>query len=496
MNIEADKEIDRLIKRHEASWREGYDAFPAMLNKLGLKRGVEVGVAFGGHAGAILERGGVDKLYGVDRYRHQSGYDDPMNLPQPVFDRLANRVIERMKPFENRFQLIREDSEQAGQQFKAQSLDFVYLDADHSEQGVWKDLCTWAIKVREGGVIAGHDFGHPDFPGVQHAVERFFKRFGWAIHEEGHGVWWVKREHLPITYFTPCYNCADSLRASAESILKNHIKPGDEYILVNDGSSDATADVLNELAVSYPVVKVIHHPNNRGGAAARNTAIEAAQNALCFCLDADNLLLPGSIDALRKKMLKCDADIIAFQETTFFTDETGTAQPTHSHVLEDQVYGLPHYLSTHRVPGSGGNYLFSKACWQAVGGYPQDAHALDTWGFGLRLAGAGFKTAIAPGTAYLHRSSPDSYWNRHVQAGTVNQDAYRLLTPYLDQIHPADARYLASEKGRERWFTNIESRPIRTRCSMQDSRIDKPIVCMKKSLDWFRRKLTSPAHAA
>lgn len=496
MYTDPDQEIDRLISRHEVSWRDGYDALPALLNKLGLNRGVEVGVAFGGHAGAILERGGVDKLYGVDRYRHQRGYDDPMNLPQPVFDRLAQRVVQRMKPFDNRFELIREDSDQAGQRFKDQSLDFVYLDADHSEQGVWDDLCTWASKIRQGGIIAGHDFGHPDFPGVKRAVQRFFNRLGWPVHQAGHGVWWVKRQHLPITYFTPCYNCADSLRQSAMTILNDHLKPGDEYILVNDGSSDATADVLNELAAAYPIVQVIHHPTNRGGAAARNTAVAAAQNALCFCLDADNLLLPGSIDALRQRILTCEADVIAFQETTFFTDETGTDQPTHSHILDDKLYVLSHYLSTPRVPGSGGNVLFTKACWQAVGGYPQDAHALDTWGFGLRLAGAGYKTAIAPGTAYLHRSSPDSYWNRHVQAGTVNQVAYRLLTPYLDQVHPADVRYLATEKGRARWFTDIQRRPIRIRNAKQESSIDRPMVYIKKSLDWFRRKRTDPANAA
>ena len=495
MTTNADQQIDDLINRHEASWRTGYDAFPAVLNKLGLKRGVEIGVAFGGHSEAILQNTNVTKLYAVDSYKHRPEYDDPMNLPQPVFDRLYQRTGERLGTFSDRVAQIRLDSIEAAAQID-ETLDFVYLDADHSETGVLADLCAWASKVRVGGVIAGHDYGHPDFPGVKRSIDRFFNRFGWRVHEAGHHVWWVQREHLPITYFTPAYNCAQWIREAADSVIKGNLQPGDEYILVNDGSSDATAEILNDLAAAHPAVQVIHHPTNRGGATARNTAIQAAQYALCFCLDADNLLLPGSIDALRNRMLQSDADVLAFQETKFFTDETGTAEPTHSHVLEDNVYGLTHYLSTHRVPGSGGNYLFTKTCWQAINGYPEDAHALDTWGFGLRLAGAGFKTYIAPGTAYLHRSSPDSYWNRHVQAGTVNHDAYRLLEPYLDQLHPADARYLATEKGRARWFTNIENRPIRTRSSMQNSSMDKPIVCIKKSLDWFRRKLTSPAHAA
>jgi len=496
MNREADQQIDALINRHEASWRVGYHAFPEVLNQLGLKRGAEVGVAFGGHSEAILQNTGVTKLFAVDRYQHRDDYDDPMNLSQPVFDRLAQRVVDRLEPFGERFELIRKESAQAGEQIEDQSLDFVYLDADHSEAGVLADLCTWARKVRIGGVIAGHDYGHPDFPGVKRSIDRFFNRFGWQVHEAGHHVWWVQRQRLPITYFTPSYNCADSVRASAQSILEDHLKPGDEYILVNDGSTDDTAAVLDELAAAHPAVRIIHHETNRGGAAARNTAMDAAQNALCFCLDADNLLLPRSIDALRDRMMNCDGDVIAFQETRFFTADAGPSAPTHSHVLDDTPYGLAQYLSTHRVPGSGGNHLFTKTGWQAVEGYPEDAHALDTWGFGLRLAGAGFKTYAAPGTAYLHRYSPDSYWNRHLKTGTVNQDAYQLLQPYLDQVHPADVRYLASDKGRSQWFTALEKRPLRIRKAIQTTPYDNPIVYVKKSLGWLRRKVTHAAKAA
>jgi len=286
------------------------------------------------------------------------------------------------------------------------------------------------------------------------------------------------------------------VKASAESIINDHLQPGDEYILVNDGSTDDTANILHEIAAMHPAVRIITHPTNRGGAATRNTALAAAQNALCFCLDSDNLLLPGSIKALRTRMMNSGADIVAFQETSFFTDESGPNAPTHSHVLENITYDFTKYLSTTRVPGSGGNHLFTKACWEAIGGYPEDTKALDTWGFGLRLAGAGFKTCVAPGTAYLHRYSHESYWNRHVQTGTVNRDAYELLRPYLNQIHPADVRYLASAKGQAQWFTGLDKRPIRTRRTPCDAGFETPIVYVKKSLKWVRNKIASPSKAA
>lgn len=50
--------------------------------------------------------------------------------------------------------------------------DFVYVDADHSEAGVWQDVRLWAPHVREGGVICGDDANLPSIPGVDAALNR------------------------------------------------------------------------------------------------------------------------------------------------------------------------------------------------------------------------------------------------------------------------------------------------------------------------------------
>lgn len=43
-------------------------------------------------------------------------------------------------------------------QFKDESLDFVYIDGNHSFQHVVNDLCEWEKKVKVGGIVAGHDY--------------------------------------------------------------------------------------------------------------------------------------------------------------------------------------------------------------------------------------------------------------------------------------------------------------------------------------------------
>ena len=456
-----DEQLNELTQKYEGAWKSGYAAFPSIVHKRGLHRGVEVGVAFGGHAGAILERGGVDKLYGVDRYRHRGDYNDPMNLAQPLFDRLAKRVVDRMAPFGSRFELIREDSAQAGNRFDDHTLDFVYLDADHSEQGVWQDLCTWAIKVRDGGIIAGHDYGHPDFAGVKRSVDRFFSRFGWRVNEEGHGVWWVERKRLPITYFSPCYNCAAWVKETAASIIDGNLQPGDEYILVNDGSTDGTSNMLEEIATMHHAVRIISHDQNRGGSDARNTAVAAASNPLLFCLDSDNIIARESVTPLRDQLIRTGTDTVGFQTLRYFTDAQGIDHITHQLHYDAVITDFARCLRTTKVPGASGNYLFTKQAWERAEGYPQGAGALDAWGFGLRKCATGSTMTVLPGSFYYHRHDHNSYWARHAKAGTINESALDVLRPFFRLLDPRDVRYLNSARGRSRWLMELDRHPIR-----------------------------------
>lgn len=74
------------------------------------------------------------------------------------------------------------------------SLDLVFLDADHSEEGVAADLAAWASKVKPGGWIGGHDYGNNDprfdFSGVKRAVDRVFP----AVELDLNFTWWQRIE--------------------------------------------------------------------------------------------------------------------------------------------------------------------------------------------------------------------------------------------------------------------------------------------------------------
>jgi cephalosporin hydroxylase len=69
--------------------------------------------------------------------------------------------------------LIVAKSVDAAALFADRSVDFVFIDAEHSFHAVLADLAAWVPKVKAGGVVAGHDYTH-GWPGVRDAVRHYF----------------------------------------------------------------------------------------------------------------------------------------------------------------------------------------------------------------------------------------------------------------------------------------------------------------------------------
>ena len=83
------------------------------------------------------------------------------------------------------------ESKQAADKFGNASLDFVFLDGDHSESGVREDLRLWRPKIVPGGFIGGHDYANERF-GVTAAVDAFAETAGLNV-ETGIDQTWFCR---------------------------------------------------------------------------------------------------------------------------------------------------------------------------------------------------------------------------------------------------------------------------------------------------------------
>lgn len=454
------EKIETEARKADQRWGGAYPLFSRIINDYGLKVGVEIGVAFGGHSDAMLRQTKLDKLYGVDPYKHFEGYDDPMNLPQSEFDELHGFTTERLAKYGARFELIRETSELVAVRLE-EPLDFVYIDAVHSYEGVLNDLKLWFPKIRNGGIVAGHACGHVNFPGVKVAVDEFFLRFGWVVHDEGEGVWWVEKVPLNITFIIPAYNCETTITDTLDSIFSGNFAEGDEVVVVNDCSKDSTKQILQRYSAENHPLVIVEHPVNKGGAAARNTAVENAKNGLIFCLDSDNILKPNSVPELREFLLGEGAHAAAFQELWYFKDDPSSI--THKWVFSPGQITLEDCLASTVVPISSGNYLYTKASWSAAGRYPEFAHALDAWGFGLQQLACGQKMVVLEDSGYFHRHGHESYWAREDRKGKTSLTALQILLPYIDQLEPQSVNYALGPRGRNTWFENMDAKPIRTK---------------------------------
>jgi predicted O-methyltransferase YrrM len=74
--------------------------------------------------------------------------------------------------------LVRADETRAARMFDDGSLDVAFVDSDHTEAGVEVSIATWLPKVKQGGLLCGHDYDVSAWPGVVAAVKRWEERLG------------------------------------------------------------------------------------------------------------------------------------------------------------------------------------------------------------------------------------------------------------------------------------------------------------------------------
>ena len=271
---------------------------------------------------------------------------------------------------------------------------------------------------------------------------------------------------MQISYVIPAYNCRKTIAETVESVFNGNFTEGDEVIIVDDCSTDDTAQVLSGLAQRYPAIRLLAHHVNKGTAAAgRNTAIEQAHNELIFCVDADNVLVPGSVPKLKNYLLEQQADAAAFGEIHFFKDgDDGTKKLVYKTVFKPGEFTLADALCTNYFIGQSGNYLFARTSWLRAGRYFEPTlinQTLDSWTFAIRQLGVGCKLVKLADTHYLHRRLPDSHWHREIKRSNVSLAALAGLMPFLDQLADESVERIFAPETRLTWFDDLEKHPIR-----------------------------------
>lgn len=126
---------------------------PRLFDELGFKVGAEVGVFEGDYSRWLLRMIPGLKLYGIDAWEPYGGYND---FEDKRLTDSYDKARENTRGYD--CELIKGWSDEVVHEFKDESLDFVFIDGNHSyEWCVW-DIANWSKKVRKGGIVYGHDY--------------------------------------------------------------------------------------------------------------------------------------------------------------------------------------------------------------------------------------------------------------------------------------------------------------------------------------------------
>jgi glycosyltransferase involved in cell wall biosynthesis len=114
-----------------------------------------------------------------------------------------------------------------------------------------------------------------------------------------------------LSVFFPAYNDSGTIASMVIRAVQtaSALTPDYEITVVDDGSIDATAEIAEELARTYPNVRVIHHERNRGYGGALQTGFRSATKDLIFYTDGDAQYDPAEL-ALLWARLTPDADMV------------------------------------------------------------------------------------------------------------------------------------------------------------------------------------------
>lgn len=125
---------------------------------------------------------------------------------------------------------------------------------------------------------------------------------------------------MKISVIIPAFNAELYIEECIQSVLDNEY-PDVEIIIINDGSTDRTGDIINSF--KEPFIHKIH-TENKGQSAARNTGIDKATGDYILFLDSDDKLNKEALIKLKKVISEKNIDMVLFESDVFFDDNSLT----------------------------------------------------------------------------------------------------------------------------------------------------------------------------
>lgn len=138
-----------------------------------------------------------------------------------------------------------------------------------------------------------------------------------------------------ISIIVPAYNVEKYIDECLKSLLSQTYKDI-EIIVVNDGSTDKTEDVIKKYLLEYSNIIYVYQ-ENKGVSEARNLGLKKANGEFIYYIDPDDYIEKETLELMHKKMVETNSDIVICGHKSFYDDKDETEYKLYN-VKEDEVY--------------------------------------------------------------------------------------------------------------------------------------------------------------
>jgi glycosyltransferase involved in cell wall biosynthesis len=241
----------------------------------------------------------------------------------------------------------------------------------------------------------------------------------------------------------PAYNEAELVGSAIESVLRQS-RPDWEAIVVDDGSSDGTADAVREFEQRDPRIRLLQK-QNEGLSAARNSGIDVARAPYLSFLDSDDLLMPGYLDAMGSALDAASDAGFAYTDAWAMdaaSHRIGRTTAMSAWTPAEDPAGDPMDMIRQLIPN---NFIFvattvPRAVFDRVGRFDPELSSAEDYDMWLRILSRGYTAVRPPGVLAIKRERSDAMSANYLKMLTNLCEVYRRIasdTDFPDDIRDA-----------------------------------------------------------
>lgn len=226
---------------------------------------------------------------------------------------------------------------------------------------------------------------------------------------------------MSVSVITTVFNAESSIRATVESILAQDHQDF-EYVIVDDGSTDGTLDVLADIGDDR--IRVIQLKDRLGRARALNVAVTESSNPLLVNIDADDAAFPTRI-SVQAEMMKADPELGLVGGSYLTLDEAGVAWVVRPPTAHDEITAC---FATH-FPMCHSAVTYRREALTEAGGFNPIHRSridFDAW---VRILAGRWRVAQTDEIVAVHTKYPTSHFAREFSTGRSSVELlHRNLT--------------------------------------------------------------------